>query len=634
MKKIVAILLLSLSAMAYIGPFPPGGPSSGSSSGGGGSNGTTTVGSFAGSSQPNGATISGTTITFGPADGTNPGMVSTTAQTFAGVKTFSSAPILTGFTNGSVLFATSSGIVSQDNAKFFWDDNNFRLGIGTATPTGPLDAVRNGIGQVSSDGIVVENNTVAAPGAQQYSPRIRLTGQGWKTNATAASRTVDWTIQTVPLQSNANPTSYLDFSSQINGGGYTNRLALVSSGNVGIGTVTPGSKLSVAGTIESTTSGFKFPDATIQTTAANQWQTNGSGIFTSFSAVGMNGQTVPTEGLDVHTNAKIGTVNPTTLGIVNGTVNPGDAIINYTGNVGQYAGPAGTIRIGSEVITYTGNNGSSFTGCTRGSYGTTAGTYSAGQTIYYYMLQVQQSVGGTMEAFTVDSNNRVGIGTPNPTANLDIFGTGSATDLFLGFATMVRSAVTSEGPWQYIWSNAAAGATHDAGLYLADSSADFGTLIFAIGDGAGSYVNSLALHGTDGKVGVLTLTPQSALDVNGSTSTNHIIGNTSAPAIAAGAGAGTGPTVSVVGTDLALKVNVTTGTLPTGANATIATITFNVVYGAAPHCIFVPDNAVSALLTGASAIFINETTTTFLLKSGTTALTAATGYSWEILCAQ
>lgn len=38
-------------------------------------------------------------------------------------------------------------------------------------------------------------------------------------------------------------------------------------GNVGIGTQTPGQKLSVAGTIESTTGGYKFPDGTTQTTA-------------------------------------------------------------------------------------------------------------------------------------------------------------------------------------------------------------------------------------------------------------------------------------------------------------------------------------------------------------------------------
>jgi len=41
------------------------------------------------------------------------------------------------------------------------------------------------------------------------------------------------------------------------------------SGNVGIGTTSPGSKLTVAGTIESTSGGIKFPDGTTQTTAAS-----------------------------------------------------------------------------------------------------------------------------------------------------------------------------------------------------------------------------------------------------------------------------------------------------------------------------------------------------------------------------
>lgn len=40
-------------------------------------------------------------------------------------------------------------------------------------------------------------------------------------------------------------------------------------GNVGIGTGTPSERLSVVGTIESTTGGFRFPDGTLQTTAAS-----------------------------------------------------------------------------------------------------------------------------------------------------------------------------------------------------------------------------------------------------------------------------------------------------------------------------------------------------------------------------
>src|SRR3990167_8844449 len=42
-------------------------------------------------------------------------------------------------TEGSVLFAGASGTYSQDNANFFWDDTNNRLGIGNATPATTLD---------------------------------------------------------------------------------------------------------------------------------------------------------------------------------------------------------------------------------------------------------------------------------------------------------------------------------------------------------------------------------------------------------------------------------------------------------------------------------------------------------------
>lgn len=56
-----------------------------------------------------------------------------------------------------------------------------------------------------------------------------------------------------------------------------------SIGNVGIGIPSPSQKLSAAGIIESTTGGFKFPDGTIQTTAAasSAYQTfNTSGTWT------------------------------------------------------------------------------------------------------------------------------------------------------------------------------------------------------------------------------------------------------------------------------------------------------------------------------------------------------------------
>ena len=41
----------------------------------------------------------------------------------------------TQFTTGSVVFAGASGVYSQNNAQFFWDNTNNRLGVGITTPT-------------------------------------------------------------------------------------------------------------------------------------------------------------------------------------------------------------------------------------------------------------------------------------------------------------------------------------------------------------------------------------------------------------------------------------------------------------------------------------------------------------------
>jgi len=43
------------------------------------------------------------------------------------------------FTQGSVIFADSGGLLDEDNANLFWDDTSNELGIGTATPTHSLE---------------------------------------------------------------------------------------------------------------------------------------------------------------------------------------------------------------------------------------------------------------------------------------------------------------------------------------------------------------------------------------------------------------------------------------------------------------------------------------------------------------
>jgi trimeric autotransporter adhesin len=76
----------------------------------------------------------------------------------------------------------------------------------------------------------------------------------------------------------ANGT-YLQFTTTPAGSvTWAERMRIDATGNVGIGTATPAQRLSVAGAIESTAGGFKFPDGTTQATAGLQSVTAGNGI--------------------------------------------------------------------------------------------------------------------------------------------------------------------------------------------------------------------------------------------------------------------------------------------------------------------------------------------------------------------
>lgn len=107
----------------------------------------------------------------------------------------------------------------------------------SATPVFNAGTSSNGISTItiapaantSTDGYICQDTTAASLGNQQFSCRIRLTGQGWQTN-TSASQPVDWIIENQPVQGAANPFPLLVFSSQVNGGGYTSQFTFTPGG--------------------------------------------------------------------------------------------------------------------------------------------------------------------------------------------------------------------------------------------------------------------------------------------------------------------------------------------------------------------------------------------------------------------
>jgi hypothetical protein len=156
------------------------------------------------------------------------------------------ANLSTGVSGGqSVVGGTGSGenltLSSTSNATkgkiilgsaSVYDEVNNRLGITQTTPTSKLHILTTGIGVTNSDanGILLQNTTAAAAGAQQESPGIVFEGRGWKTTATAASQQVKWRIKTLPVQGAANPSSYFVFENSINGGAYSNSIFFDSAG--------------------------------------------------------------------------------------------------------------------------------------------------------------------------------------------------------------------------------------------------------------------------------------------------------------------------------------------------------------------------------------------------------------------
>jgi len=128
---------------------------------------TGTITSIATTSPITGGTITTTgTIGISQATTSTDGYLSSTDWT-----TFNGKFNLPSLTAGSVLFSNGTTI-AQDNANFFWDDTNNRLGIGTATPSYKLD-----VQGIYGSGTGVALNVVG---------NISVTNGGYGTNTISA----------------------------------------------------------------------------------------------------------------------------------------------------------------------------------------------------------------------------------------------------------------------------------------------------------------------------------------------------------------------------------------------------------------------------------------------------------------
>jgi hypothetical protein len=144
----------------------------------------------------------------------------------------------TAFTAGSVVFAGASGVYSQNNASFFWDNTNSRLGINTSSPSSSLTAA-------STDGSAPSNSTgtsllrlrSTATAAVGTGPSITFEGQTGNSTTNYAFAGIQG------FKGSATASDYsgtLAFYTQNSGGStlLTERMRITNTGGVSIATTT------------------------------------------------------------------------------------------------------------------------------------------------------------------------------------------------------------------------------------------------------------------------------------------------------------------------------------------------------------------------------------------------------------
>ncbi len=446
----------------------------------------------------------------------------------------------TVFTPGSVVFAGASGVYSQNNNNFFWDNSNTRLGIGKSNPAVALDVN----GNIAASALLVNGATQYYRDTNAGSDITQQMGmRGSNTGAGSGRFGIDFNtggsdtglnfgvinsggvnnIRYASILAGADATTagsesgHIAFFTKPTGSSLSERMRLDPNGRLGIGKTNPGTSLDVNGTITGT-------GLTISGLSNGYIPVAGSGGAFGNSVMYQNGSTIAIGGTD---SRGILTVQSSHNQLFGANTDPQDAGRTFvmqnnsqTNAANQYA------NITLQINAFGGLG----TGRVLGDLRLVRETLN--QTNAFFMLSAFRQDGTYKDYAKVGYDTsyfvgNLGVGTTTPGMALDVVGDSRTSGTIIGRSGASNSA------WGL---NVMSGTSYQALLFgNANSNGNAGEVGFNyIGSGSNSNYIGLGFYGGTnklnltygGNVGIGTTTPDVALDVaNSSTGVQIRSGN-------------------------------------------------------------------------------------------------------------
>jgi len=455
---------------------------------GGAGAGVTTIGTYTHcTSIANGAQISGNTLTLGCADASNPGLVDTQAQTFAGAKTFS------GLITGNAGITTSGGAVTlQGNA---------------------ASQLTTSTGDLTLDATAASANVFVGTGAQAKTIQIGTT-------AINTGNTQAINIGTTNVAGTTNVTI------GSNSGATAGSTTIQSKGTLALGNAISGTINVQAATGGSITIGDNAVNNSVQigTTAINTGNTQTIGIGNTNAAgttnvtIGSNtGATAGTTTVQSKGTLSLGNAISSTINVqsaATGNINIGNNAVANTVQIGINGintGNTQTINIGNQAAAGTTNVViGSTTGATAGS--TTiqsVGNLLLGNSVSS-AISVQGASGATVSVGTTN-NNVVSIGntggsfTAESNATANLFNGATAHTVNLAAGSGANNTTVNIG-------SGVTGGANTSAVTIGSINAAGSSTIIQGGNGAGAISLQAASSGTI----LLGTTNANSVDIGGS----------------------------------------------------------------------------------------------------------------------